>query len=77
METENKSHVVHLQENLEKYNTEIMHRNEDLEFMKRSYDEQKSKVNKEHDMLSSTLYELSLQFITLKNELNKNYQVEN
>lgn len=55
----------------EKFNLEIQKRNEDLEFYKRSYEEQKNRVNKEHELISSSLYELALQFMSLKNELQK------
>jgi hypothetical protein len=43
----------------------------DLDFYKRSYEEQKNRVNKEHEMISSSLYELALQFMSLKSELQK------
>lgn len=58
-------------ESSDKFNEEITKRNDDLEFYKRSYEEQKNRVNKEHEMISSSLYELALQFMTLKNELQK------
>lgn len=48
-----------------------MKRSEDLEFYRRSYEEQKNRVNREHELISSSLYELALQFMTLKNELQK------
>jgi hypothetical protein len=44
---------------------------EDLEFFRRSYEEQNSKVNKEHEIISNSLYDLALQFMTLKNDLQK------
>lgn len=44
---------------------------EDLEFYKRSYEEQNNRVNKEHEIISSSLYDLALQFMTLKNDLHK------
>jgi hypothetical protein len=52
-------------------NIDIVKRSEDLDFYKRSYEEQKNRVNKEHEMISSSLYELALQFMSLKNELQK------
>jgi hypothetical protein len=52
-------------------NQDIVKRSEDLDFYKRSYEEQKNRVNKEHEMISSSLYELALQFMSLKNELQK------
>jgi hypothetical protein len=44
---------------------------EDLEFYKTSYEEQKYRVNKEHELISSSLYDLALQFMSLKNELQR------
>jgi hypothetical protein len=44
-------------------------RTEDLEFYRRSYEEQKNRVNKEHELISNALYELALQFMNLKNEI--------
>lgn len=70
-ESENKSLMIQLQENFEKYNIEIQQRNEDLEFLKRAYDDQHNKMAREHEMISSSLYEMTLQFMTLKNEMNK------
>lgn len=55
----------------EKFHEEIAKRNDDLEFFKKSYEEQKNRVNKEHELISSSLYELALQFMGLKNELQK------
>jgi hypothetical protein len=75
LEEENRGLVFQIQDNLEKYNTEIAQRAEDLEFLKRSYDDQKNKVNREHDLISSSLYELALQFMTLKTELHKKNSV--
>ena len=60
-----------MNDNLEKYNDEMLKRSEDLEFYKRSYEEQKNRVNREHELISSSLYELALQFMSLKNELQK------
>jgi chromosome segregation ATPase len=71
LEEEKESLIFQIQDNLEKYNLEISQRAEDLEFLKRSYDDQKNKVNREHDLISSSLYELALQFMTLKTELHK------
>jgi hypothetical protein len=60
-----------LQEKDDRYNQEIIKRSEDLEFYRRSYEEQKGRVNKEHELISSSLYELALQFMNLKNDLQK------
>ena len=54
-----------------KFNEELVKRNDDMEFYKKSYEEQKNRVNKEHELISSSLYELALQFMSLKNELQK------
>ena len=58
-------------------NQDILKRTEDLEFYRRSYEEQKNRVNKEHEMISSSLYELALQFMSLKNELQKKMVPDN
>ena len=47
----------------------MIKRTEDLEFYRRSYEEQKNRVNKEHELISNALYELALQFMNLKNEI--------
>ena len=52
-------------------NQDLQKKSEDLDFYKRSYEEQKNRVNKEHEMISSSLYELALQFMSLKTELQK------
>lgn len=44
---------------------------EDLEFFKRSYEEQNIRVNKEHEIISNSLYELAMQFMTLKTDMQK------
>ena len=66
-----------LTDSSDKFNEEITKRSEDLEFYKKSYEEQKSRVNKEHELISASLYDLALQFITLKNELQKKISVNN
>ena len=71
IELENKNILSQMNDNLEKYNDEMLKRSEDLEFYKRSYEEQKNRVNREHELISSSLYELALQFMSLKNELQK------
>lgn len=61
----------------EKFNDEITKRNDDLEFYKRSYEEQKTRVNKEHELISASLYELAMQFMGLKNELQRKMSSNN
>ena len=43
----------------------------DYKFYKMSYEEQKSLVNSEHEVLSNKLCDLAMQFVTFKNELLK------
>jgi hypothetical protein len=50
---------------------------EDHDFYKKSYEEQKNRVNKEHELISASLYELALQFMSLKNELQKKMNSQN
>lgn len=64
-----------MQDSVEKFNQDIIKRSEDLNFYKTSYEEQKNRVNREHELISSSLYELALQFMSLKNELQKKVSV--
>ena len=77
LEQENKNMMSQMQDNLDKYNDEMLKRSEDLEFYKRSYEEQKNRVNREHELISTSLYELALQFMSLKNELQKKMNANN
>ena len=49
----------------------------DYEFYKRNYEELKQRNALEHELLSNSLYDLALQFITFKNELVKNVKPNN
>ena len=71
LENENIELKEQIKENLEKYKIEINDRADDLEFLRLSYDDQKNRVNREHEIISSNLYELALQFMTLRTELYK------
>lgn len=66
-----------LVESGEKFNEEISKITDDLEFYKKSYEEQKNRVNHEHQLITSNLYELALQFMGLKNELQKKISTNN
>ena len=77
IELENKNISSQIQDNLDKYNDEMLKRSEDLEFYKRSYEVQKNRVNREHELISTSLYELALQFMSLKNELQKKMNSSN
>ena len=71
LEMENKMLFAQITENQEKSKNEMHKKLEDLEFYRRSYEEQKNRVNREHELISTSLYELALQFMTLKNEMQK------
>ena len=71
LELENKMLFAQITENQEKSKNEMHKKLEDLEFYRRSYEEQKNRVNREHELISTSLYELALQFMTLKNEMQK------
>ena len=43
----------------------------DLDFYKKLYEEQKSRVNKEHELISDSLYKLAVHFMSLKDDLQK------
>ena len=60
-----------IETNSDKIEQDLIKRSEDLEFYRRSYEEQKNRVNKEHELISTSLYDLALQFMSLKNELQK------
>jgi hypothetical protein len=75
IESDSKNINSNMQDSVEKFNQDIIKRSEDLEFYKRSYEEQKNRVNREHELISSSLYELALQFMSLKNELQKKVNV--
>ena len=42
---------------------------EDINFYKKSYEEQKLRVNEEHKLISDSLYKLAIHFISLKDDL--------
>lgn len=63
--------IIQIKDNNETYNKELEKRQEDINFLKKSYDDQKVKFNKENDLILTSLYELALQFNTLKNEYDK------
>ncbi len=60
-----------MKENNKKYTQELNKRTEDLNFYKLSCEELKKKTNKEHEAISSCLYELAGQFKYLKNAVVK------
>ena len=43
----------------------------DLDFYKKSYEEQKARVNREHELISDSLYKLAVHFMSLKDNLQK------
>ena len=43
----------------------------DLDFYKKSYEEQKARVNREHELISDSLYKLAVHFMGLKDDLQK------
>lgn len=50
--------------------------NDDVNFYKQSFKEQKDRINREHELISTSLYELAMQFMSLKNELQKKINPE-
>jgi hypothetical protein len=71
LENENKALFAQITENQEKNRLEVQKKLEDLEFYRRSYEEQRNRVNREHELISSSLYELASQFMFLKKEMQK------
>ena len=43
----------------------------DLDFYKKLYEEQKKRVNKEHELISDSLYKLAVHFMSLKDDFQK------
>lgn len=60
-----------MNENVDKLNIELVKKGDDLDFFRKSYDDQKMRINQEHELISASLYELALQFMGLKNELTR------
>ena len=77
LENENKSLFAQITENQEKNRNEMHKKLEDFEFYRRSYEEQRNRVNREHELISSSLYELASQFMFLKKEMQKKITPEN
>jgi hypothetical protein len=77
LEFENKSLFAQITENQEKNKIEMQKKFEDFEFYRRSYEEQRNRVNREHELISSSLYELASQFMFLKKEMQKKINPEN
>ena len=50
---------------------------EDINFYKKSYEEQKNRVNEEHKLISESLYKLAIHFMTLKDDLQKRINSSN
>ena len=50
---------------------------EDVNFYKKSYEEQKIRVNEEHKLISESLYKLAIHFMTLKDDLQKRINSSN
>ena len=50
---------------------------EDFNFYKKSYEEQKIRVNEEHKLISESLYKLAIHFMTLKDDLQKRINAAN
>jgi hypothetical protein len=48
-----------------------MFRDNESERYKNLYEEQRQRTNLEHELISNSLYDLTLQFISFKNELVK------
>lgn len=71
---ENQGLVVKIKELEEKYRNDFAKFEEDLSYYRSSYDEQKERIDREHELISSSLYELALQFMNLNGELNKRNQ---
>lgn len=63
--------VFEYEKNKEEKNDDNKKEEEEKEFYKKSYEEQKLKVNEEHKLISESLYKLAVHFMTLKDDLQK------
>ena len=81
-ENELKNEIQKLKNNLAKKDEQIKEleeinleyekdKGEDINFYKKSYEEQKIRVNEEHKLISESLYKLAIHFMTLKDDLQK------
>lgn len=52
-----------------KYSEKLAKKQQEIAFLKDSYKEQRSRVEIEHEMLSNSLYEMSMQFVALRNQI--------
>ena len=60
-----------LKEEKQLTNDEVNLKLADLDFYKKLYEEQKLRVNKEHELISDSLYKLAVHFMSLKDDLQK------
>ena len=70
-ETSIKSLISQIKENNQMFNIELEKRLSDIKYYKNISEEQQIKFAKENDVVLNNLYELALQFNTLKNEYDK------
>jgi len=69
LESDNQTITLKFEESLNKYNEQLQKKNEEILFLKESYKEQKKSIELEHEMLSNSLYEMSMHFISLRNDM--------
>ena len=65
-----------IEENVDIFNKELSNRNEDILFLKHSYEDHIVRVESEHEMISNCLYELASQFMNLKNIISNNMNLK-
>ena len=61
--------ILKMEENLEKYNTQLLIKQNNILLLKESYNEQRSRIEIEHEMLSDCLFDMSMKFSSLRNEM--------
>ena len=69
MEKEIKIITKKMEDNLYKFNEQLLKKHDDILFLKESCNEQKTRIDLEHEMLSNCLFDMSMQFISLRNEM--------
>jgi hypothetical protein len=69
LERDNHTITMKFEETLNKFNEQLQKKNEEILFLKESYKEQKKSIELEHEMLSNSLYEMSMHFISLRNDM--------
>lgn len=61
---------------IEKLNEELRKYSNGLDYYKKIYEEEKNRAKREHELITSSFYELAMQYVILKNETQKKFNQE-